>query len=425
MGFKDVTQRTPALQEAAQALDRGELTAQQYADLVKQHKPVMPYASVPQPATPEEAVNALTGPKKAMYGKTAEIPAGAKTDLRLDIPAYAHHGIWVNSVHQPKKPTVYGSTSAANNVTMVVPADKALKTAMGGEKAPYATMSGEWNPMTAEEAFAKAQEVIDHPEWSQIGFDPERHGYFYDRETMEPVTHADEVIQVGPLVLARGAKHIPPEEGHKYGAGGIVLKAAENLSKLFHAAPEAAKAAEVLPAAEREANLAKMLSDSQIKERLYHATPNDFDAFKVGGHDPSISGHAIWLSNDPSRQPAVHHIGSPTNPKSGVNVMPVHVQAKNPMLLDDPTMLNWAQSAYANGSKEFPELLPKEWADRVKEDYDSIILADPYGHGDPHEVIMFNPNKIKSAIGNRGTYDTSIPDITKAKGGLAKAKRSK
>jgi hypothetical protein len=244
MGFKDVTQRTPALQVAAQALDRGELTAAQYAELVKQHKPVTPYTSVPTPATPEAAVDALTGPKKAMYGKTAEIPAGAKTDLRLDIPAYANHGVWVNSVHQANKPTVYGPTSAATNVTMKAPANKALAVAKGGPKAPFATMSGEWNPMTAEEAYARAQEVIDHPEWSQIGFDPERHGFFYDRETMEPVTHADEVIQVGPLVLARGAKHIPPEEGHKYGAGGIVLKAAENLSKLFHAAPEAAKAAQ-------------------------------------------------------------------------------------------------------------------------------------------------------------------------------------
>lgn len=245
MGFKDVTQRTPILQEAAQALDRGELTAEQYAALVNQYKPVTPYASVPQPASPEEALNALTKPKQAMYGKTAEIPAGAKADLRLDIPAYANHGVWVNSVHQADKPTVYGATSAAKNVTMKAPANKALAVAKGGPKAPFATMSGEWNPMTTEEAFAKAQEYIDHPEWSQIGFDPERHGYFYDRETMEPVTHADEVIQVGPLVLARGAKHIPPEEGHKYAAGGMVLKAAENLSKLFHAAPEAVKAAKV------------------------------------------------------------------------------------------------------------------------------------------------------------------------------------
>ncbi|NBS71717.1 hypothetical protein EBT31_22810 [bacterium] len=50
-------------------------------------------------------------------------------------------------------------------------------------------------------------------------------------------------------------------------------------------------------------------------------------------------------------------------------------------------------------------------------DYDSIILADPYKRGDSHEIIMFEPEKIKSAIGNRGTYNTDTADITKRKGG--------
>jgi len=175
----------------------------------------------------------------------------------------------------------------------------------------------------------------------------------------------------------------------------------------------------VLPRKKRDAGLEKFLSDSQIKERLYHATPNDFSAFKPGGDKPAMSGRAVWLSADSNKQPASHniHIGD-GNYKQGVNVMPVHVKAKNPLVLDDPTMIEWAREVFAGGSKEFPELLPPHWIDAVKkEGYDSIHFADPYGHGDPHEVIMFEPNKIKSAIGNRGTYDTTNPDITKAKGG--------
>jgi len=80
-------------------------------------------------------------------------------------------------------------------------------------------------------------------------------------------------------------------------------------------------------------------------------------------------------------------------------------------------MLEWAQAAYAGGSKEFPQLMPKKWADEVSKDYDSVILADPYGLGDAHEIIMLDPKKIKSAISNRGTYDTTDPDISKAAGG--------
>jgi hypothetical protein len=169
---------------------------------------------------------------------------------------------------------------------------------------------------------------------------------------------------------------------------------------------------------EVESGLEKFLAPSKVKERLYHATPEDFSAFKAGGKDPSISGHAIWLSKDPERQPAAHNTQTRSGLREGVRVMPVHVQTKNPMVLDDKDMLAWAQAAFADGSREFPELMPKEWADAVtSEGYDSIIHADPHGRGDPHEIIMFHPSKIKSAIGNRGTYDSTNPDITMAEGG--------
>ena len=177
----------------------------------------------------------------------------------------------------------------------------------------------------------------------------------------------------------------------------------------------------VLPRKKRDANLKKFLSDSQIKQRLYHATPKSFSEFKPGGDDPTVSGKAIWMSADPKKQPAAHNLHNyfGSDPyKEGVNVMPLHVKAKAPLVLDNKTMIEWARKAFANGSNEFPELLTPKWINAVrKEGYDSIHLADPYDYGDPHEVIMFEPNKIKSAIGNRGTYDINDPDINKAEGG--------
>jgi hypothetical protein len=181
------------------------------------------------------------------------------------------------------------------------------------------------------------------------------------------------------------------------------------------------KLGEILPREQRDENLRKMLDSSQIKNKLYHATPADIRSFKPGGHDPRVSGHAVWLSPDPAKTPAAHNIGYYDNPREGVNVMPVHVQAKNPMILDDVEMLKWAQQVYGEGSREFPQLMPKKWRDEVIKDYDSIVLADPYKRGDPHEVIMFHPEKIKSAIGNRGTYDTNVNDINKAEGGTVNA----
>lgn len=190
-------------------------------------------------------------------------------------------------------------------------------------------------------------------------------------------------------------------------------------AKAAKSAPKQVPSMAGLSAQERAENLAKFLSDSKIKERLYHATPGNFKEFKPGGKDPTLSGPAIWLSADPKHQPAMHNISAGEGKfREGVNVMPVHVQAKNPLVLDDPVMIDWAREVFAGGSREFPELLPPKWVEEVrKEGYDSILFADPFGKGQTHEIIMFEPNKIKSALGNEGTYDTSTPDITKAEGG--------
>ena len=176
----------------------------------------------------------------------------------------------------------------------------------------------------------------------------------------------------------------------------------------------------VMPRRQRDANLKKFLSPSKVKEKLYHATPANFKEFQGEGFDPTISGNATWLSTDPHHQPAMHNIsgGRDAQFRQGTNVMPVHVQAKVPLYLDDKDMIEYARAAYANGSSEFPDLLSPNTVKLLKEDgYDSIIHADPYKTGRAHEIIMLEPKRIKSAIGNRGTYDPTDPDITKAKGG--------
>jgi hypothetical protein len=180
-----------------------------------------------------------------------------------------------------------------------------------------------------------------------------------------------------------------------------------------------AKAKEMAKA-EKDANLESFLSRSQVREPVYHATPKDITVFKPGGDDPTMSGRAIWTTTNKKSQPAQHNIGSRTQEfREGVNVMPLHGRAERPLMLDDPGMLEWAQEVFAGGSKEFPELLPDKWLNEVKEaGYDSVILADPYKRGHDHEIIFFEPNQLKSALGNRGTYDIDDPDITKAKGGV-------
>lgn len=220
MNYKDVTKRVPELTEAAQKVARGEMSPIEYDRIVNQFKPVMPYGFVPQPATYDDAMRALNEAKRPMFGKAGEIATGEQTDLRLDIPAYKDHGVWVNSIHRKDAPTVYGSVSAVKNATMIGSPDKAMKVATGETaKAPFAVIRGEWNPMDEQTAVKNAQKYLKHKDWRQVGYDPERHGYFYDRTTMEPILGAEEVIQIGPLVLAKKPRYGAKTE-QKFDEGG-------------------------------------------------------------------------------------------------------------------------------------------------------------------------------------------------------------
>ena len=221
MNYKDVTKRVPEVSEAVERLFRGEITKEQYNDIVNLYKPVTPYAFVPKPATAEEAINALRGDAaKSRYGKQEEYPPGTKVGLRLDIPAYTQKGVWVNSIHDQKgKKVAYGPVSSVKNADLGISQNQSKKIAQGGEKQSYARIVGDWNPMTEEEAVAKAQKYLNDPEWKQIGIDPERHSYFYDRATMAPITGADEVIQIGPLVLGKNPKYGKIDD-FEYAKGG-------------------------------------------------------------------------------------------------------------------------------------------------------------------------------------------------------------
>ena len=52
------------------------------------------------------------------------------------------------------------------------------------------------------------------------------------------------------------------------------------------------------------------------------------------------------------------------------------------------------------------------WTKKLKsQGYDGVVNSAG------NEWVAFHPHQIKSAIGNRGTYDITDPDINKAKGG--------
>ena len=218
------SRRNPEIEEAARALLEGKIKQKAYEKTVKKHKPVKPYDFIPAPATDEQAMDVLLDRQKQNWRSHENWPAGHRVGLRLDIPAYERHGVWVNSIHdesggEDKFPTSYGPVSSVRNAEFHGSPQKAVRVATGEQnKTPFARIKGELEHINEKQAIAHMKKYLNHPDYRQIGYDPRRHGDFYDRETMEPVTHSEHVVQIGPLVLAKKPKYGKRE---LYAKGGV------------------------------------------------------------------------------------------------------------------------------------------------------------------------------------------------------------
>ena len=150
--------------------------------------------------------------------------------------------------------------------------------------------------------------------------------------------------------------------------------------------------------------------------RLYHATTADFNEFIPGGLSPQDSGRAIWMSPYPEYQAAFFRTGGKDRAyRQGANVMPVYARLERPLVIDDKTMLDWARSAFASDSKEFPQLISDKARAEVLKDYDSIIFdGEMLGWGkNSNEFIVFDSKQIKSVFNKRPTESPVITEERK------------
>jgi hypothetical protein len=226
------------------------------------------------------------------------------------------------------------------------------------------------------------------------------------------------LYQAIPAGVGAGTLAAPQEESpSEYDRGGIVKNVIKSLL------PKGQQA--VLPAAESAANLDRFLSESKVPMRLYHGTTTT-----EGG-----KGEEAIRRIKPSKEGALGS-GSYLTPKPsyssgyaegvGGNILPVHAQIKNPLIIEgngDPMIealiklgmdenkaVKMVERAYENKG-----YIGKEVESRARSaGYDGLMQ---YRNGDLNEVVVYNPNAIKSAIGNRGTYDITEQDLNKAKGG--------
>ena len=207
--------RVPEVQEAAEKLSEGKITSKEYRRAVKKNQPIDLITEEKFPELP--SLKSITGAldsnkvEKGIVGINKAIPDGTRVGSRLDIPAYEDYDTWVVSLHDGTtaggKAIGYAQTAILKNVEFKTSAKGGLNIAKGKTpKSTIARIHGDYYNADPEDTYALSKQLLNDPEWTQVGMNPFRHSYFYNKVTGQPVLEAKEVVQVGPLVLAKGIK---------------------------------------------------------------------------------------------------------------------------------------------------------------------------------------------------------------------------
>ena len=250
------------LQESTRLLLENKITRDQHLKTVDRVKPVSEYDQLPREPSDKALVFALDSGKREkgvfvlddetaskLGANTSSLKVGDQFNSRLDIPAYLAHDTWIVAGTSPAVKTADGKgvTTYAKAVhfggddkpvRFIASQKQSEKIGTGVDnKTGYATVSGTVKDLDADAIRAKAAELLDDPEWTQVGFDPRRQGGFYVRAGENkhvPVREATEVIQIGPLVLAKNAKLDLEYQG--YSEGGMALE--EQMAMNFGDVPD-------------------------------------------------------------------------------------------------------------------------------------------------------------------------------------------
>ena len=168
-------------------------------------------------------VDSMGGKKTGIIGLNRNIEDGQRIASRLDINGYTNHNKWVATLTIPRNlirdwisknptlsPTSYAVAVRLKNVDLKQTEGlqkQSLDIATGDRKRPHAVMEGDYLADDPDDIYNYAKEIFEskNKDWIQVGYNPTRAGFFYDRGTGLPIESADEILQVGPLVLAKNA----------------------------------------------------------------------------------------------------------------------------------------------------------------------------------------------------------------------------
>jgi hypothetical protein len=217
----------------------------------------------------------------------------------------------------------------------------------------------------------------------------------------------------------------PNAEGiRKAGSAGFATGTAAQIL------PAAAGIRAALPSMRGPSALENYLAGSVTQKPLFHGTASDISQFSGAANKSSTPGIAGWLAQNPEY--AAQYARGLGNPgvREGANVMPVYASIKKPMDLDDPEVLKMIKTELPYVNIPPPGLRytlaePKQGralTELARErGFDALKVLDE----GQTTFAPLSPTQIKSAIGNRGTYDPFDPRLNRAKGGIVKKSKPK
>jgi hypothetical protein len=209
------------IKDAAKQFEEGTLTGKEFRNVVKSELPIKPINKMVDVPEFDEIIGALKPKqvKTGIVGLTKDL-TGQRVATRLDIPSYDNYNKWIVSIHEGLKgpATGYAKSARLTDVVFGSSPKTGLKIAKGDiNKSTIARMEGNWNNIADDDTISFAEQLLKRKkngkyidevgeEWIQVGMNPYRASYFYDKATGQALQAAEEVIQVGPLVFARGAR---------------------------------------------------------------------------------------------------------------------------------------------------------------------------------------------------------------------------
>lgn len=235
--------KTPELEESARQLSELKITREEHLANVDKYKPVREWTAVPREPSNKTIVFSLNDGQRTkgsfVFGSAAAKSLGVQKSAlsigdnfngRLDITAYKAYDTWVvagtskglGGTHYAK--AIHYKGTDGGPVKFIASQKTGERIGKGEKpKTPYATVSGVIKDLDPDAIRKKADELLNDPEWIQVGFDPRRQGAFYVRggeNSGMAVLEADEVIQVGALLLAKKAVLDPTKKN--FNQGGLV-----------------------------------------------------------------------------------------------------------------------------------------------------------------------------------------------------------